>query len=245
MRRIYNKEEQYIYSEMRHCPSRGMLNELKHIEPYYDYCEHCNVIYDRVLRQYGIINKGDHSKVADAKCSSIKYLEGHEPTVDYTKPYESAIVFDIKKEDNKYLHRDFHLSGDLALKYCGDNYGENCVRSFLTTYTNHYYAPQIADIKARELIALKEWIETVYRIEEAEKLLHTTLESECLEVTVDKSPAIAFMYEVNQKPSKYYIEQTRTVYSAVADACDLGFALDYYKEDGGTCFRFWKRDYHK
>lgn len=43
--RVYNQEKGYIISHMRHCPSRGMLNSLEHVEPYHDYCQHCNVIY--------------------------------------------------------------------------------------------------------------------------------------------------------------------------------------------------------
>ena len=215
----------------------------------YDYCEHCNVIYAPVLAKYGIAYERDDSKKDNAECYCLGYLEGHRPDLDfgnmddYADVDEDSIVLDIKAEEHKYLHRDFHIIGDLALKYCGDNYGDNCVRSFLTSYANHYYAPQIADIKSRGLIAIKDWLEKVYEIEEASELLHTELTEDCLTVTVDKSPAIAFMYQANQKPSKYYIEQTRTLYSAIADACDLGFALEYYNEDGATRFKFLKRYY--
>ena len=40
-----------------------------------------------------------------------------------------------------------------------------------------------------------------------------------------------------------YIEETRTLYAAIADGCDLGFELVYYNEDGGTQFRFFKRGF--
>lgn len=247
--RVYNPKKGYFRSHMKHCPSRGMLNDLKHVEPYHDYCEHCNVIYAPVLAKFGIAYERDDSKKDNAECYCLGYLEGHRPDLDfgnmddYADVDEDSIVLDIKAEEHKYLHRDFHIIGDLALKYCGDNYGDNCVRSFLTSYANHYYAPQIADIKSRGLIAIKDWLEKVYEIEEAGELLHTELTEDCLTVTVDKSPAIAFMYQANQKPSKYYIEQTRTLYSAIADACDLGFALEYYNEDGATHFKFFKRYY--
>lgn len=246
--RVYNKEKGYFRSHSRHCPSRGMLNKLEHVEPYYDYCEHCNVLYAPVLKKYGIVFERDHSKVANAECYSWAYLEGCRPNLDFIQDeqadvYEDSVIIDAKAEDNKYLHRDFHISGDLALKYCGDNYGENCVRSFLTTYANNYYAPQIEDAKTRGLIALKEWIERVYETEEASELLHTELTGDMLKITIDKSPAIAFMHEANQEPSKYYIEETRTVYSAIADACDFGFTMDYYNEDGGTTYRFFVRKY--
>ena len=51
--RVYDKEKGYIFSHMRHCPSRGMLNDMSHMEPYHAYCQHCNVIYQPVLRKYG------------------------------------------------------------------------------------------------------------------------------------------------------------------------------------------------
>ena len=34
---------------------------------------------------------------------------------------DGVTLIDMKSEDNKYLHRDFHISADNALKYCGDD----------------------------------------------------------------------------------------------------------------------------
>lgn len=241
--KIVDRDNRYVYSHMRHCPSRGMLNDLKHIEPYYDYCSHCNVIYQRVLDDYDIIFERDNSMVAQAQCCSLLYEKGHRPEGDYTIPSANAEVIDMKTEDNKYLHRDFHLLSDNAIAYAGEKFGDNCAVDFLATYAKHYYSPQIEDIKARGLVALKEWIEKVYEIEEASEVLHTELDGEVLTVTIDKSPVIEYMHSLNQEPSRYYIEQTRTLYSAIADACDLGFNLEYYNEDGGTKFRFFKRSF--
>ena len=52
--KIHDFKNHCTYTHMRHCPSRGMLSELKHVEPYYDYCGHCDVLYQRVLEKYGI-----------------------------------------------------------------------------------------------------------------------------------------------------------------------------------------------
>ena len=38
---------------MHHCPSMGRLLELDHVEPYHDYCRHCDVLYRRVLEPLG------------------------------------------------------------------------------------------------------------------------------------------------------------------------------------------------
>ena len=80
---ICDNKNRFVYEHMRHCPSRGMLNDLKHIEPYYDYCEHCKVIYSRVLEKYGVVYERDHSKINSAQCSSILYEKGNKPDIDF------------------------------------------------------------------------------------------------------------------------------------------------------------------
>lgn len=56
---------------MYHCPSKGRLLEYKHIEPYYDYCKHCDVLYRRVLEPLGYEYIFDDSECDKAKCSII------------------------------------------------------------------------------------------------------------------------------------------------------------------------------
>ena len=109
---------------------------------------------------------------------------------------------------------------------------------FLTAYTKGYYSPIIDSIKCGGLATVKEWIDRVYEIEEASELLHTSIEGNKLTVTIDKSPVIAYMASLNQKPSKYYIEETRTMYKVVAEESGLSFELHYYNEDGATSFTF-------
>ncbi|MBQ4518001.1 MAG: hypothetical protein II997_05405 [Clostridia bacterium] len=237
--RITDLKNGYYYECMRHCPSRGMLNALEHVEPYHNYCEHCDVIYARVLNQYGLEFEMDLANIDKAACTSLIYAKGNRPE-NFDAIDDSKIVVDLKPEDNKYLHRDFHLSGDLALQYCGDTFGEEGVLEFLQNYTKHFYSPQIKDIKDRGLIAIKEWIEHNYEVEEASELLHTELTENKLMVTVDYSPVIAYMRSLNQEPSIYYIEETRTLYKTIAEECGLDFVLDYYEENGACRFMFSK-----
>jgi len=53
---------------MHHCPSMGRLLELKHVEPYPDYCEHCDVLYRRVLEPLGYECLTDRSRCGQAQC---------------------------------------------------------------------------------------------------------------------------------------------------------------------------------
>ena len=236
------------YMHMRHCPSRGMLNNLKHVEPYYDYCSHCDLIYSRVLDNYGIVYERDKSGTDHAECRDVFYEKGNPPSFDFKtvtdaelkarKGAEGVTVIDMKSEDNKYLHRDFHLSGDLALKYCGDKFGKDAVVEFLGDYVKYFYAPVIERIRAGGLSAIEEWINGVYEVEEASDYIHTDLTDTSLVVTIDKSPVIEYMHSLNQQPSEYYVEETRTLYSVIARECGYEFTIEYYNEDGGTKFSF-------
>lgn len=53
---------------MHHCPSKGRLLELDHVEPYHDYCRHCDVLYARVLEPLGYACTADMSECDKARC---------------------------------------------------------------------------------------------------------------------------------------------------------------------------------
>ena len=68
-------EEEGVYElVMRHCPSKGLLLSLPHMEPYSDYCGHCAALYAPVLAEYGIRAEEDYSKTGQAMCRVKYYL---------------------------------------------------------------------------------------------------------------------------------------------------------------------------
>jgi len=56
---------------MHNCPSKGLLLRCKHIEPYHDYCSHCDVLYRRVLEPLGFECIADLSECDRARCSFV------------------------------------------------------------------------------------------------------------------------------------------------------------------------------
>ncbi|MCD6359998.1 MAG: hypothetical protein J7M38_03975 [Armatimonadetes bacterium] len=68
---VIDDEAEVFSIEMHHCPSKGRLLELEHIEPYHDYCGHCDVLYRRVLEPLGFECIADLSHVDEARCSFI------------------------------------------------------------------------------------------------------------------------------------------------------------------------------
>ncbi|NLJ34796.1 MAG: hypothetical protein GX358_00970 [candidate division WS1 bacterium] len=63
---------------MHQCPSRGLLNALEHMEPYHDYCGHCDVLYRRILEPMGFECFSDHSECDQARCVLIVRSHRHD-----------------------------------------------------------------------------------------------------------------------------------------------------------------------
>ena len=54
---------------MHACPSKGRLLAADSVEPYHDYCRHCDLLYRRVLEPLGYEYEIDLSECDRAKCS--------------------------------------------------------------------------------------------------------------------------------------------------------------------------------
>ena len=154
------------------------------------------------------------------------------------------LVMDITAEDNKYLHKDFHVTADNGLMYVGRKYGDNGVREYLYRFAKAFYKPLFDAFKENGLKALMEHQQKLYEEEEMPDVFHAELTEDCLTVTIDKCPAVTFMKEHGYTPSKWYIEMTRTVNMAIADELDLGFSLEYYNEENGACkYSYFRRSF--
>ncbi len=62
-------EENGVFTiDMKHCPSKGRLLEYTYLKPYPDYCEHCDLLYRRVLEPLGFEYNVDLSNCDKAAC---------------------------------------------------------------------------------------------------------------------------------------------------------------------------------
>lgn len=57
--------------DMHRCPSKGLLLQCSHIEPYHDYCRHCDVLYRNILEPLGYEYVFDDSGCDEARCSIV------------------------------------------------------------------------------------------------------------------------------------------------------------------------------
>lgn len=153
------------------------------------------------------------------------------------------LKIDRKASDNKYLHRDFHVSADIGIAYVGRYYGDNGVKEYLTDFTKSYYQKLVEEIKEFGLIALEKYLKKIFIAEEKEEYLITSLNGQVLKVRVVKCPALEYFKQIGHSVSKWYGETTKTVYSALADMFGGSFNLKYYnEEDGSAEYEFIKGD---
>lgn len=237
-----DEKEGTFFIDMRKCPSRGMLNSLEHMEPYHDYCGHCLVLYARQLKKYGIFeDKVDMSHVDEAKCFESYRIK---PEFVPENCKGEKLEMDVKASDNEYFHRDFHISGERGLRYVGENFGDESVVEYLTRFTKAYYSPLIARIRENGLSELKNHIENIYKLEKAPENVECRLTDNELYVTVSECPGVKYMKSSGYEPSKWYIEDTRTVNLVIAEESGYGFEMiSYNPENGAAEYRFYVKSY--
>ena len=156
----------------------------------------------------------------------------------------AVLVHDVRSSDNKYLHRDFHGSNDIAVRYVGEMYGDNGVKDFLRKFACAYYLPLVEQIKKDGLKALQAQITGLYEYEEVPEVCHTELSDNQLQVKIDRCPGVEHIKKSGVAPSKWYVELTRTINETIADMAGIGFEMiSYNEEDGAACYRYFIRSF--
>lgn len=145
--------------------------------------------------------------------------------------------------DNKYLHRDFHVSCDIGIGYVGERYGDEGVRDYLNQYADHFLSPLAEAVRREGLAPLARYLRELYETEEAADQLRLDQRDGALHVRVLACPAVTFMKSTGHTPSRWYRETTGTLYARLAKNAGLRFTLESYDEaTGAAAFRFEKEE---
>ena len=146
----------------------------------------------------------------------------------------AVIVMDRKTEDNKYLHRDFHLTLNHGVDHIGKKYGEEGVIDYIKAYAKTYFTKMTLE-------EIASYLKDIYEREEALDRLSLDLTDKSLSVKVSSCPAIEYILASGDEISKYYVHTTKTLYAEIAAISELDFELDYYDDaTGATAFAFKK-----
>lgn len=57
--------------KMHSCPSVGMIRDARHIKKYPKYCKHCEVLYGRIIEDYGFAFRIDYIDTEKGICEII------------------------------------------------------------------------------------------------------------------------------------------------------------------------------
>lgn len=238
-RMMLNEKDGWFTIEMRHCPSKGRLLEIKQIKPYDKYCLHCD-LYRKTVEKHGLCYDYDFTKTDRAQCAILIY----DPKLYKGKRVMTpdTLVVDRIAADNKYLHREFHNYLSMGVDYLGRHFGREAVQRYLARFALHYYAPLIEEIRLHGLAALERFIRKTYETEEATEVLHTELKQDALRVIVDACPAVRYLKNAGWEPSEWFSLTTETVMKTIAEESGYAFSMTHYDPENGAADYSFRRD---
>ena len=260
---IQNLREGWHASCMHSCPSKGRFAKLGYMEPFDEYCKHCEC-YDITFKKYGIQSVGDSRGEDRASCRGIKY----DPKIfkgDAKAMVESMyqcemnggckigiddtqcpmyrpdnMVLRTTAEDYKYLHPGFHRSMALGASFVMKHYGMDGLKEYLTQFTRAFHVPLLKAIQEKGLSAIAEYMQWLYDIEEAPDALEMAQTEKDLLITIHYCPAVKFLKNEDFPLDESFACCTSMVYDALAEASGLGFEMIRYDHDTGAAqFRFF------
>lgn len=261
---LYNEEEGWMLGCMHHCPSKGRFKKLGYMEPFDEYCKHCDS-YDIVFKKHGIGHCMDYRGDADAKCREIMFdpdkfrgdpqkildimyaceLEGCKFGEDPSKcpmNHPGTKTLHTTSDSYKYLHRDFHMSMALGMQYIAEHYGEEGLKEYLTQFTLAFHKPLLAKAKEAGLAAIAEYLGWLYAEEEAPDALEMKVTEDAVDVTIHYCPAVKHLLSRGYAPKESFERGTSVVYDVIAKDSGLGFEmLSYEHGTGAAKFRFFQK----
>ncbi|RIJ46649.1 hypothetical protein D1614_18460 [Maribellus luteus] len=148
-------------------------------------------------------------------------------------------VMTRKASDNKYLHKDFHVSMNILLKYIYETFGKKEMVNYLIQYTDAYHKPLSDELMSGDLSTLCKYFADIYKKEEWPVKINC--EADFLEIVQDACPGITQIKEKGETPCPYYLETYNTVYQRLCESTAFEYELEYFDEETGACKQVFRR----
>lgn len=149
-------------------------------------------------------------------------------------------IVDRRASDNKYLHRDFHISMNMLMEYIRDQYGSAALTEYLVQFSKEFNSLRIEQLKEGSLEGLREYFIDVYDKEEWPVSIE--LENDVLTITQKACPGIAHLISKGYEPVEQYIETYTTVYETLCGGTPYEYIMENYDpKTGACCQRFQRR----
>lgn len=138
-----------------------------------------------------------------------------------------------KASDNKYLHKDFHLTLNILLDYIYRNFGEEAVIRYLVQYSKAYFKPLKKQLKEGNTGALRDYLGKIYQKEEWPVRINSG--ENYLELQQDACPGISHIRSSGKQPAPCYIETYRTLYEELCKDTPFTYTLHDFDFETGAC----------
>jgi hypothetical protein len=148
-------------------------------------------------------------------------------------------VIDRRAADNKYLHRDFHISMNMLMGYIAGEYGDAALTEYLRRFAKAYHSPLKADLVREGLSAVEKYLRGIY--EKEEWPVGITYENDVLTVVQEGCPGIFHIKKKGHEPIKQYIETYTTVYEAICEGTPYEYAMEEFELEAGACRQVFRR----
>ncbi len=148
-------------------------------------------------------------------------------------------IMDRRASDNKYLHKDFHLSMNILLKYIYENFGKLQLIEYLKQYSRAFYKPINEELKSGNIQVLKKYFTDIYEKEEWSVTIVS--DDDFIKIEQDACPAISYIRKTGEQPCPYYIETYNTVYKTLCENTPFEYFLNDFNEETGGCKQEFRR----
>ncbi len=135
--------------------------------------------------------------------------------------------------DNKYLHKDFHISQNMLMEYIQKNFGAEALINYLEQYTIAYHEPLIHKMKQGNIGAILNYFTEIYKKEEWPVMI--TSDENHITIEQDACPGISHIKSGGGEPCPNYRQTYHTVYKTLCKGTPFKYTLEYFEDKTGAC----------
>jgi len=148
-------------------------------------------------------------------------------------------VIERRASDNKYLHRDFHISMNMLMQYICDEFGVGALIEYLVQFSRAFHSQRTENMKTDGLECLRKYFTDIY--EKEEWPVSIVLENDVLTISQDACPGIAYLEKNGHKPVTKYIETYTTVYRTMCEGTPYEYIMEKFTTETGACRQRFQR----
>jgi len=148
-------------------------------------------------------------------------------------------IIERRAADNKYLHRDFHISMNMLMEYICAEYGSAALTEYLRQFSREFHSLRTKCLIKGNLNCLEKYFQDIY--EKEEWPVSIVLNKDALTITQKACPGMTHLRNNGHKPVEQYIETYSTVYETMCSGTPYEYVLEKFDRETGACKQRFQR----